>query len=826
MKVMEYTLPISDRGIDLTRNCDVGLYAATKMFPLDFVTDLGVQTVPNPYDSKRQAMTIPYREPDGTVHRERVRTGLLKPEAGPDNRMLWDKREAGYGIILYGLDRLAEPNDQPLILVEGESDTQTAWLHGYNALGVAGATNFNSQRDDVYLENRNVVAFVEPDAGGQALMRRLSGSKHRSKIRVARLGRIKDISELHTRCPALFKKRLDQAIENAVRLDDFLQERPELDDRVNTGKSELPVGYRYRENGAVEFRISKDDDEEKWESLCSPIEIVATTRNHNQRAWGKYIRVKTLDGHWHEVAIPAELLSGNGDDILKILLDLGLRFDPTPKQKNAILRLIARSSPKRRARCVSRVGWHDRSFVLPDEVHGVASNEQIVLQTRGPTKHAYRCAGSLEGWQEVAALATGNSRLVFAGSIAFSSPLLQLVEMEGGGFHLRGASSIGKTTALQFAGSVWGGGGLNGYINPWRATDNGIEGLAAAHCDTLLCLDELAEVDGNAAYKTAYMLANGQGKARADRNDHFREPSEWRLIFFSTGEIGLGDKIAEAGRKVTAGQEVRIVDIPADAGQGFGIFDHLGEFNRPTELADRFKELTASHYGHAAPLFLKYLTADLEAARDRVRIIISEFVEHACPGDADGQVRRVARRFALVAAAGELAAGWGVVPWQEGDARQASRRCFDDWLIQRGGTEPTEVREGIARVRAFISEHGMSRFVPWDLPQQATLRRAGFRRKKVPSDDWTYWVFPDVFKREICGGLDPTIVARALAERGMLCPDSNGKYTRSERLPGLGNRRVYVLTPELFDQDDKVCAVSMDVRLSDTRPDGTLSQFT
>jgi uncharacterized protein (DUF927 family) len=804
MKVIDYTFPMSDRGIDLTRNCDVDLYATTKMLPLDFLTDLGVQTVPNPYDSKRQAMAIPYRESDGTVHRERVRTGLLKPKTGSDNRMRWDKREAGYGIILYGLDRLAEPNDLPLIIVEGESDTQTAWLHGYNALGVPGATNFNPQRDDIHLENRNVVAFVEPDNGGTALIKRLSRSQHRLKIRIANLGPVKDVSELHTICPALFKKRLNQAIAKAVWLDDFLQERPELDDRVITGKPELPVGYRYSENGAVEFRISKDDDEEKWESLCSPVEIVATSRDHNQRAWGKYIRVKTADGHWHEVAIAAELLSGNGDDILKILLDLGLRFDPTPKKKAAILRLIARSSPKSRARCVSRVGWHGRSFVLPDAVYGAASNEQIVLQTRGPTKHAYRCSGSLEGWQEVAQLATGNSRLVFAASIAFSSPLLQLVEMEGGGFHLRGPSSIGKTTALQLAGSVWGGGGLNGYINRWRATDNGIEAIAAAHCDTLLCLDEMAEVDGNAAHKTAYMLANGQGKVRADRNGHFREPSEWRLIFLSTGEIGLGDKIAEAGRKVTAGQEVRIVDIPADAGQGFGVFDHLGEFNRPTELADRFKELAATHYGHAAPLFLKYLTADLEAARDRVRIIISEFVKHACPGDADGQVRRVARRFALVAAAGELAAGWDVVPWQAGEARRASRRCFDDWLSQRGGTEPAEIREGIARVRAFISEHGMSRFVAWNVPERPTPRRAGFRQKKHAAESWTYYVFSEVFRREICAGIDPAIVARALADRGMLRADSNGKYTRSERLPGLGNQRVYVLMPELFDQGDKV----------------------
>jgi uncharacterized protein (DUF927 family) len=51
---------------------------------------------------------------------------------------------------------------------------------------------------------------------------------------------------------------------------------------------------------------------------------------------------------------------------------------------------------------------------------------------------------------------------VLAISAAFAGPLLNLIDAESGGFHLRGASSIGKTTALVLAGSVWGGGGVKG----------------------------------------------------------------------------------------------------------------------------------------------------------------------------------------------------------------------------------------------------------------------------------------------------------------------------------------------------------------------------
>lgn len=43
----------------------------------------------------------------------------------------------------------------------------------------------------------------------------------------------------------------------------------------------------------------------------------------------------------------------------------------------------------------------------------------------------------------------------------------------------------------------------------------------------------------------------------------------------STGEKGLADKILEEGGRVQAGQAVRLVDIPADAGAGLGLFESL-----------------------------------------------------------------------------------------------------------------------------------------------------------------------------------------------------------------------------------------------------------
>jgi uncharacterized protein (DUF927 family) len=169
--------------------------------------------------------------------------------------------------------------------------------------------------------------------------------------------------------------------------------------------------------------------------------------------------------------------------------------------------------------------------------------ERYILQHTGAIDHAYRKSGMLEEWQEhVARYAISNSRLGLALSTAFAAPLLYPTSSESGGFHFRGGSSTGKTTALIVAGSAWGGGGVRGFIRTWRATSNGLEGVAALHCDALLCLDEMGQVDGREAGAIAYMLANGCGKARANRDGFARPAAEWRLLFLSSGEVGLAER--------------------------------------------------------------------------------------------------------------------------------------------------------------------------------------------------------------------------------------------------------------------------------------------
>ena len=277
-------------------------------------------------------------------------------------------------------------------------------------------------------------------------------------------------------------------------------------------------------------------------------------------------------GHVKTWAMPARMLSADGGEYRATLLNMGLRIATTPRARTMLTQYIQTRAPNEFASCTDRIGWHGRAFVLPRETIGDDA-ERIVFQSDNAVENTFRSKGTADQWRErVGALCVGNSRLAFAVACAFAGPLLRPAGMESGGFHYRGDSSSGKTTALKLAASIYGG---TSYLQRWRSTDNALEATAAQHSDCLLILDELAQIDPKTAGECAYMLANEQGKARATRTGAPRARQAWRLLFLSAGELGLSDHMAEGMKRTRTGQEVRMADIPVDAGAGLGAFENL-----------------------------------------------------------------------------------------------------------------------------------------------------------------------------------------------------------------------------------------------------------
>jgi uncharacterized protein (DUF927 family) len=549
--------------------------------------------------------------------------------------------------------------------------------------------------------------------------------------------------------------------------------------------------FELSETGVYFLGKDKDGNEQTPQWVCAPLHVIAKTRDEKSGEWGRLLEWQDDDGHTHQWAMPLELLESDGLDVRRELARLGLQISPSPSARGLLATYIKVWPIDARARCVDRLGWHGNTFVTPNGTIGEAE-KLVVFQNSHATEPAYSESGTADEWRNsVAALAIGNTRLVFALSVAFAGALAEIAGEDSGGFHFRGASSSGKSTALKLAASVWGN--PSTYVRLWRGTVNGLEGLATLHNDGLLILDEIGQINPDDAGEAAYMLANGQGKVRASRNGTARLAQHWKLLFLSAGETSLSAVMAQAGKRSTAGQEIRLADIDADAGAGMGIFETLHGYPNAAALALAIKEASATYHGTTGKEWLRFLVANRISLKDILSEKIKRFVTEIVPANAAGQVARVARRFALVALAGELATRCKLTGWPEGEAIHAARKCFAAWMEAFGGCGNREERAILAQVRGFFETHGASRFEDINATiDQRILKRAGFYRNWV-NEGRQFLVLPETFRREVCQGFDEKTVKDVLIGAGLLLPGNDKKPSQVVRLPGLGSSRVYVI---------------------------------
>jgi uncharacterized protein (DUF927 family) len=577
------------------------------------------------------------------------------------------------------------------------------------------------------------------------------------------------------------------------------------------------TGWRFRVDGSGTWYDPPDGSEAPPTWLASQIRLLAASRDAQGTEWGAILEVIDPDGVAHTWAMPRELLA-DPVAIVRELSRLGATVNQMPQVRPKLYAYLSEVVPSERARCVSRTGWHtvgdSHVYVRPDGVVGDCA-ERVVFQSTSAVTVDCAISGTVDEWQRaVAAPAAGNSRIVFAISVAFAAPLLALADEPSGGLHLVGASSSSKTTALKVAASVYGP--PDRYVRTWRATSNGLESIAAAHNDGLLCLDELAQLDPREASAAAYLLANGQGKSRASRSGGARPVAQWRLFYLSSGETTLSAHGEQTGRRTSPGAEIRLANVPVDAGAGMGGVEELHGHATPAALADDLRSSASRFHGAVGREWLRRLVAD----RAQIALTISEelraLVAMLAPAGASGQVTRVARRFALIAFAGELATRFSLTGWREGEATTATKKCFDAWLADFGGGDG-KVREDLkilAQVRGFLEAHGASRFQAIGEELKTVQNRCGFWR---PIDDPAakknkfggqessgreFLVLPESFRNEVCKGIDVRAAIRVLRDRGALVGEDHEHPAQKVVVPDLGRPRVYVIGPRLWEDPD------------------------
>ncbi len=507
--------------------------------------------------------------------------------------------------------------------------------------------------------------------------------------------------------------------------------------------------------------------------LSSPLHIEAVTYDRQDNNFGRLLRFRNTLGKWRTWSMPMDLLRGSGEELRGELLGMGVELTPGSQARNLLLSYLQAKPPQRRMRCALQVGWEGRSFVLPDTVIGPDA-EDVIFQSGERGHDEYTRAGDLTGWREaIAAKAHGNPLLTLALSAAFTGPLMAKVHQEGGGLHFVGDSSTGKTTLIEAACSVWGG---PNYRRSWRSTANGMEGAASLFNDGLLALDEISECEPREVGQIVYALGNGRGKQRASRTGSARSVAHWRTFILSSGERTIATSMAEGGYRAKAGQSVRLLDIPATG--AYGAWDTLHGCPTGAAFSDAIKTAVTLDHGLVGRAFLERLTHD---ARD-FAALLEQIKQAPLFAATDGQHKRVAARFALIAMAGELATEYGLTGWHEGAALDAALHGFKLWLSTRGQGND-EKRQITERVTDFIERHGDGRFSNADLAETVPIRdRAGWWRD---TEGGRVYLFTSEAMREALKGFDFRRALDHLSEADMLPKaQANGERSRFYRIGG------------------------------------------
>lgn len=352
---------------------------------------------------------------------------------------------------------------------------------------------------------------------------------------------------------------------------------------------------------------------------------------------------------------------------------------------------------------VTRLGSFRTFYVRPDGVIGKPPLpvELALGSLDSHMQQKYRCRGTLERWQEkIGKLCIGNSRLMFAASLACTGPILSFVAgPRTGGFQISGKAESGKTTAAMIAGSIWGCHRDStrkdkGFAESWNTTINELDETAQAHCDALFIADEtnLAGADEKERAKNvlngAFRLAEGTKKKRYNES----VTAAWRLYFLSTSNLTLNELAELGGVPISDQHRGRLVDIVLPSGPGtYGIYEDLHGFTDGAALTDTLKTRCRSVFGTPGYQFVRKLYKSQTSRSAAKKFVAARRKGYLKPlrkkAAAKGlkPLERATARFATVYAAGCLAIKYGIFTWARKDLLRAVLSCQLDGLTATHG---------------------------------------------------------------------------------------------------------------------------------------------
>jgi putative DNA primase/helicase len=537
-------------------------------------------------------------------------------------------------------------------------------------------------------------------------------------------------------------------------------------------------------------------------------------RKTEKQSWRHHFLITERNGNESAFELPREKLAGTGTSAIRMLMNAGVHVVGREVAQKALVQFL-HFRPKREIIRMPWVGWAQVGshwiFVRPDEVimpAGMpkAQSTTYVLDAVA-TRHGLHVEGTAAEWAaEVATPLRGNSNVALSFATFFAAALLHFASEPGGGNHLHGPSTIGKTMVSDAGQSIYGWPletADDAFGVTWAGSEAGFDALALARTDLGLPLDEITLANRRSAEQIVYKLASGTKGPRATSTGHLRETAHAFVLVLSTGEKSLTQFI---GRSLHEGARKRLVDVPAEVQPG-SAFETIPREQIHIASKRLFDAMKRQH-GAVGRDWQRHL---VDIGPDKIKAELHEHREAflalpevlAVATKAHPQVRAVVNRFALHAAALRMTIAAGLLPWSMGEADMGIVACMERWVAQRGNVDTAG--EVVRAVREFERKfaEGLNRFIHIHKPGKAwtPVTEADEVKQKTP-ELFDGYVKPDCILvrpqawRRFCDGFDTAEIARVFQQRGTLIANKTEQVVgRSERFYVLSRAALTSLTP-------------------------------
>jgi hypothetical protein len=266
--------------------------------------------------------------------------------------------------------------------------------------------------------------------------------------------------------------------------------------------------------------------------------------------------------------------------------------------------------------CSSVLGWVGDSLLVGETAYGPEGAARIVLDAPPAVAdllRAHRPKGSWEDWCDVVRRVCSHHPMVMLGIYAaVAAPLLERIGEMGFIVDISGETSVGKTTLLRAAASVWGDPEPDtGLVLSWASASMVGPVAAAASLRHLpLLLDESKRGRPEDLAACLFDLPSGRERMRGTVDGTLRTPRSWRTITISTGEAPITSHSQDAGARA------RVICL-----QGAPL-DHAWEAR---EICD----VVSEHHGHLGPRVARAIAAITPGRlRDRFREERAAIADH------------------------------------------------------------------------------------------------------------------------------------------------------------------------------------------------------